>query len=341
MPVTRAGLILVLSSSSSAFSGILGFYMKLTPLDIAASSRAPYELSEALERGHDKRADDAWLAARLTDPASEFIPIWNLDSLIEHDPVRTVRLNAETAAGLLPGAASLIYLGLRGDHAIFAIGLDSDGSQSLAARGRWTNIRTVGELLEPAEWAVSAYARAMVYWHERHRYCGLCGSRTASLHGGHVLKCTNAACATEHYPRTDPCIIVLVFSGGRCLLGRQPSWPAGRYSTLAGFIEPGESAEQAVAREVYEESGIRLREARYFGSQSWPFPASLMLGFHAEAATEEIHLHDGELGDARWFTRRELRAALDAGAVGLPTSVAISHRLIAAWFNMEPVGSPL
>ena len=323
------------------FSGILMLHMKLTPLDITATSRAPFELYEPLERGHDKRGDEAWLAARMADPTTEFIPVLRLDNLIKGDPISAARLHAADVAAVLPRAESLIYLGLHDDRALFAFDLAGSEAAPLSEYGKWMNVRTVGELLDPADWAVCAYARAMVYWHERHRYCGLCGSPTVSLQGGHVLKCTNAACATEHYPRTDPCIIVLVFSGERCLLGRQPSWPPGRYSTLAGFIEPGESADQAVAREVYEESGIRLREARYFGSQSWPFPASLMLGFHAEAASEDIHLHDGELGDARWFTRQELRDALDAGAVGLPTKVAISHRLIAAWFNLAPVGGEL
>jgi NAD+ diphosphatase len=159
--------------------------------------------------------------------------------------------------------------------------------------------------------------------------------------GGHVRHCTNPACGVDHFPRSDPAIIVLVFSGERCLLGRQHSWPPGRYSTLAGFMEPGESVEHAVAREVFEEAGVLLREARYFGSQSFPFPASLMLGYHAEAETDEIHLHDGELADARWFTRQELRAALDSGAVGLPPRYAISHHLISAWFNLARVGGEL
>jgi len=315
--------------------------MKLTPLDITASSRAPYRLSEPLERGHDKRGDETWLAARLADRETEFIPNWQSQNLVTHTPVAAARLHAADVADVLPQADAIIYLGARDDHAVFALGLPAADPAPLTSHGKWVNMRTVGELLPPDDWAVLAYARSMVYWHERHRFCGICGHPTVSALGGHVRRCANASCATEHYPRTDPCIIVLVFSGDRCLLGRQHSWPPGRYSTLAGFIEPGESADQAVAREVYEESGIRLKEARYFGSQSWPFPASLMLGFHAEAATEDIHLHDGELGDARWFTRQELRDALTAGTVGLPTPVAISHHLISAWFNMDPVGGAL
>ncbi|MGQ9815345.1 MAG: NAD(+) diphosphatase, partial [Candidatus Roseilinea sp.] len=184
-------------------------------------------------------------------------------------------------------------------------------------------------------------ARAMAYWHQHSRFCSDCGSPTVSEQAGHARRCINSACGRRHFPRLDPAIIVLVMSpsGERALLGRQPSWPAGRYSTLAGFVEPGESVEQAVAREVYEETGVRLSELRYFGSQSFPFPASLMLGFHAEAATDQITLHDGELADARWFTRQELRAGLDAGTLGLPPRFAISHQLISAWFNAGECGS--
>ena len=315
--------------------------MKLSPVDITATSRAPYELSEPLERGHDRRGDDAWLSERLTDPTTEFIPVWKSDNLVCGDPPCAARMSSAEVADVIAHAESVIYLGMYDERACFALGLDASDTTPLVEFGKWTNMRLIGELLTPADWSVMVYARAMVYWHERHRFCGICGSPTISTLAGHVRRCTNAACATEHFPRTDPAIIVLVFSGERCLLGRQSSWPPGRYSTLAGFVEPGESADQAVAREVFEEAGIRLREVRYFGSQSWPFPASLMLGFHAEAETEEIHLQDGELGDARWFTRQELRAALDAGTVGLPMRVAISHRLISAWFNMDPVGGEL
>ncbi len=315
--------------------------MKHSPLDITSISRFPYELSEALERGHDKRGDSAWLLARMTDPSTEFIPLWKSQNLVTRAPISAARLNVAQTATHLPQAASVTYLGWHDNHAVFSIGLKDSETAPLTEFGAWSNMRSVGEQLNAADWAVMAYARAMVYWHERHRYCGICGSPTVSGLGGHVLKCSKLECATEHYPRTDPCIIVLVFSGDRCLLGRQNSWPTGRYSTLAGFIEPGESADQAVAREVYEEAGVKLKEARYYGSQSWPFPASLMLGFHAEASTEEIHLHDNELGDARWFTRQELRDALTSGTVGIPTSVAISYHLIAAWFNMAPVGGPL
>ena len=315
--------------------------MKLTPADIAALSKAPFELYEPLEREHERRADEAWLAARLTDDSTEFVPIWKLQNLVNGEPACAVSLGARDVAEWIPRAESLVFMGMRDGHACFTIVLPSSEDAPLAERGQWMNMRNFGDLLGSADWAMLAYARGFAYWHERTRFCAVCGSPTVSALAGHVRRCTNVACGVEHYPRTDPAIIVLVMSGERCLLGRQPSWQPGRYSTLAGFMEPGESVEQAVAREVFEEAGIRLREARYFGSQSFPFPASLMLGFHAEAATDEIHLADGELGDARWFTRQELRAALDSGEVSLPPRYAISHHLISAWFNSDPVGAAL
>ena len=171
------------------------------------------------------------------------------------------------------------------------------------------------------------YARALLVWRARHRYCGVCGSPTTPRTAGHVLQCTSPGCGTQVFPRLDPAIIVLVTQGERALLGRQPSWPPGRYSTLAGFVEAGESLEEAVAREVREETGARVHSITYFSSQPWPFPASLMLGFHAQAPVEAIQL-DGELEDARWFERSELRA----GKVLLPPPHTIARRLLEAWF---------
>ena len=174
------------------------------------------------------------------------------------------------------------------------------------------------------------YARALLVWRARHRHCGVCGAATEPRSAGHVLQCTSASCGTQVFPRLDPAIIVLVTQGQRALLGRQPSWPPGRYSTLAGFVEAGESLEEAVAREVREETGARVQSMVYFSSQPWPFPASLMVGFHAQAPEEPIQL-DGELEDARWFDRADLQA----GAVLLPPPHTIARRLLEAWFAAD------
>ncbi len=315
--------------------------MRFSPADISASSQAPFQLYTPLTRDHDRRTDETWLAARLTEDTTEFLPVWKLQNLVHGDPTHAVTLSASEVAPLLPEAESITFLGTRDGGAVFSIVLPSAEVDPLKAQGQWMNMRNFGDLLGSADWSLLAYARAYAYWHERTRYCGVCGSPTVSTLGGHVRHCTNPSCGVDHFPRSDPAIIVLVISGERCLLGRQHAWPAERFSTLAGFMEPGESVEQAVAREVYEEAGIHLREARYYGSQSFPFPASLMLGFHAEAETDVIQLNDGELADAHWFTRQELRAALDSHTVGLPPGYTISHSLISAWFNLAPVGARL
>lgn len=181
--------------------------------------------------------------------------------------------------------------------------------------------------LPPDEAGLLAYARALNLWRANHRYCSRCGSPTRAARAGHMRQCI--ACGHESFPRLDPAIIVLVHAGDAALLGRQASWAPGRYSTIAGFVEPGESLEDAVRREVHEETGIAPGEITYHSSQPWPFPASLMLGFTAQADMATPVLHDGELEDARWFTREQLRS----GAVGLPPPVSISRRLIDGWLH--------
>jgi NAD+ diphosphatase len=191
------------------------------------------------------------------------------------------------------------------------------------------NLRDVGHLLNDRDAGLLVHALALANWHVTHPHCPRCGAPTRSDRGGAVRVCV--AEGSEHFPRTDPAMIVLVHDGGdRCLLGRQPIWPAGRYSTLAGFVEPGESAEQAVVREVLEETGVLVRDVSYAASQPWPFPGSLMLGFRARADgdTEPV-ARDGELEDARWFHRDELRD----GSAMLPTPVSIAYKLITDWVN--------
>jgi NAD+ diphosphatase len=188
-------------------------------------------------------------------------------------------------------------------------------------------LRPMAGELPPDEAGLLAYARALNLWRANHRYCSRCGSPARSARAGHVRQC--ARCGHESFPRLDPAIIVLVHAGDSALLGRQASWPPGRYSTIAGFVEPGESLEDAVRREVHEETGITPGEISYHSSQPWPFPASLMLGFTARAGIATPVLHDGELEDARWFTREQLRN----GTVGLPPAVSISRRLIDGWLH--------
>ena len=175
----------------------------------------------------------------------------------------------------------------------------------------------------------------MAAWHHRYRFCGRCGGATHLDQGGHIRQCSQVQCGATHYPRTDPAIIVLVQRGERALFGRKPEWPPNRYSTIAGFVEPGESAEQAVVREVEEETGIDVTAVRYHSSQPWPFPGSLMLGYHAQAGSERISLNDQELEDALWLSREALASRIEQGLFVPPPSISISYRLIEDWFDDE------
>jgi NAD+ diphosphatase len=294
-----------------------------------------------LERASRRRRSEAWVRERLRDPTTRFIPIWESSVLISDESrPRPVLLRPEDSEHLLEHVESVVLLGESDERVYFAIGLTDfeEVTASLAKRGEFRALRAVAALLKWQEAALLAYAKVMIYWHQRNRFCGDCGSATMSTHGGHLRVCTNEACGRHHFPRTDPAIIVRVVHGDRCLLGRQPTWPEGLYSIIAGFVEPGENLEAAVAREVCEETGIRVTRVRYHSSQPWPFPSSLMLGFTAEATTTTVRLQDGELEDARWLSRDEIVAELRAGTLRLPSEISISHRLIADWFDAGESG---
>ena len=281
-----------------------------------------------LDRATHLRADAAFIAAALQGERSRAAPVWKSRSLIAGGEAPAAAL---LELGLLPPAARspdrLIFLGLVGGHPCFACDLDGDAAPELAAGTRFEELRTLSPLLSAGDAGVLGYARAMISWRQRHRFCGTCGTATRSAKGGHVAVCTSDACGAEQFPRIDPAIIVLISDGGRVLLGRQASWPAGRYSTIAGFVEPGESLEDAVRREVLEETGVEVDAVHYHSSQPWPFPASLMLGFTARAITTSVRLNDAELEDARWFTRSDV----ENGAILLPPSQSISYQLISYW----------
>jgi NAD+ diphosphatase len=231
---------------------------------------------------------------------------------------------------------NLILLGRFDGNDIFTCEIESTEPPQILAGTRFEDLRMVAAILPSAEAGLLSYARAMIAWRGRHRFCGSCGATTRAAKGGHVLICTNPTCGHEQFPRIDPAIIVLVSDGERALLGRQAAWPKGRYSTIAGFVEPGESLEDAVAREVFEETGIEVDRIEYHSSQPWPFPSSLMLGFTAHALTTQIQRRDDELEDAQWFTRADLAS----GRPIVPPNVSISFRLIENWFDAGG-GQPL
>ena len=195
------------------------------------------------------------------------------------------------------------------------------------------DLRRISPRLKPADAALLAYAKPMMHWHDHHRYCGKCGARTRSRRAGHVRVCANPSCEKWHFPRTDPAIIVAVTRDDSCLLARQATWPARRYSVIAGFVEPGESVEHALVREVLEETGLRIDQARYHSSQPWPFPGNMMLGYTATTRDVAIELRDRELEDARWFSRPEIRRAVTDGSLRLPPTISIAYRLVEQWFD--------
>jgi NAD+ diphosphatase len=282
-----------------------------------------------LDRSGQLRDDPAWFANALADPQSRFLPVWNSRNLIEGDPPRPAMLQLDSIPQERRNPKELILLGRFVGTNVFAYEIAGTEPAPLGAGARFEDLRMIAAALPADEAGLLAYARGMISWRARHHYCGICGAPMSAAKGGHVLICTNPVCKHEEFPRTDPAIIVLVSDGDRALLGRQATWPPGRYSTIAGFVEIGESLEDAVAREVFEETGIEVDDIVYHSSQPWPFPSSLMLGFMARARTTQIVRRDDELEDAQWFSRADLAS----GRPLVPPGVSISFRLIEEWFD--------
>ncbi len=304
----------------------------------AAIMKEPnFYAAAGLDRAGHRRKDPAWLSQRLGASTSRFVPVWRSQNLViaasGAPPLAALLAREEIAA--IDGEP--VLLGLIEDHAYFALDLSQHDTPLAALRTaapvEFADLRRVGPRLSRHEGSLVANARGLLYWHSRHRFCGVCGSATVSEEGGHVRRCTSAACNVQHFPRTDPAVIMLVHDGERCLLGRQRAWPQGMHSTLAGFVEPGESLEEAVAREVFEETGVRVDDVTYHSSQPWPFPASIMLGFHAHARSTAIEVDTHELQDAQWFERAFLLSHRDDDRFRLPRADSIARRLIEDWLG--------
>ena len=313
--------------------------------------------SEHIDRAVVQRRDETWVNEQLRGEDTLFVPVWHGKVFVDRAEaegdtqyrlsgrpdapappdrrLKAVFLRSDETTPLLDGHRRAVLLGCSGKRTYFALDLsdmeDAAKYRALAGRGDFVGLRGVGPMLDRFDGGLLAYARGMLRWHQQNAYCGVCGSHTAMLEAGFTRRCTAAECSQQHFPRTDPAIIVLVTHENRALLGRQAKWDATWYSVLAGFVEPGESLEQAVRREVKEEAGISVGEVRYDSSQPWPFPSSLMIGFTAQALDDNIRIHDQELEDARWFTREDVDAGIEAGELRLSPSISISRHLIESW----------
>ncbi len=285
------------------------------------------------------REDKDFYTRHLADSANPVLIFWRGKHLVtpEGEPPRTVCIDITQLQSLLPPQEMPILLGRYNEKVIFAVDFSAYETPPFADRGRYEDLRTIGLLLSQKDAALCAYARGLFNWHRGHLFCGTCGATTEPRHAGHQRQCTNPACGTVHFPRTDPAVIMLVTDGEHVVLGRQAVWTKGQHSVLAGFVEPGESLEDAVRRETFEEVGLVVTNVRYCHSQPWPFPLSLMVGFIAEVATNSpIHVDRHELETARWYSRDELLASPENDTFRLPRRDSISWRLIDDWIKNSP-----
>jgi NAD+ diphosphatase len=303
--------------------------------DLGPKPRLGYTAS-LIERASEKRNDEAFLRALMADEragvyaiAGEMVILKAADEI--HDPM----FRPDEAAALGPQTET-VFLGLVDGAGRFGVGLDPSVVEPLKAQNRFfiTDLRSIAMqgLVPHDHLPPLAEAKAMLHWHARHRFCSNCGAASDLVEAGWRRDCP--ACKTTHFPRTDPVVIMLAIDGDRCLLGRQTRFVKGMWSCLAGFVEPGETIEEAVRRETREEAGITCGRVRYFATQPWPFPMSLMIGCHAEALTTDIAVDRSELEDARWFDREEAALMLlrrHPVKLGTPPAVAIAYHIIRAF----------
>lgn len=305
-------------------------------IDRITRSRRNLFTSVRLDRLAEYRDNPGWVADALHSQAARLVPLWRNRSLLAEVG------GMQQAVYLEPGELELIdaiapptLLGTDGKRFFFAVSITDRQRDLVLARhpdARFLDLRLASIDMDAKHAGVLAYAKALHYWQYRHAFCGACGSPNRLQAAGHKLVCSNEECGRQSFPRIDPAIIVLVTHGDACLLGHNASWPPRRFSTLAGFVEPGESLEDAVVREVFEEAGVRMREIHYLSSQPWPFPASAMCGFYGEAESRECRASD-EMAEVRWFTASQLKSCIETDEVRLPPPVSIAFQLIADWYQ--------
>jgi NAD+ diphosphatase len=286
-----------------------------------------------LDRASDRRADADWLARRLEAPGARALVLWKGQPLLTPGPALAF-VEGALASKLAETNEHLIFLGLDGEDAVFALEIDGEADPTagpLQGLGHFHEIRAVAGALPASDTGLLSASRSLFEWRRRHRYCSVCGHASGGIDGGWKRQCPS--CKAEHFPRVDPCVIMLPTFGDRCLVGRQASWIANRYSALAGFVEPGESIEEACAREVKEEAGLTVTGVRYHSSQPWPYPSNLMLGLICEVSDDQAKPDLTELESVLWLTRAEARDLVDGKAEGVtaPPPFAIAHSLIRDW----------
>jgi NAD+ diphosphatase len=291
-----------------------------------------------LDRASYRRSDPGWIGALLDSPQTRLIPVWRDHCLVSGDPPGPVTVLDGSRSRPVRELGAPLFLGLDGDAGLFAVDLSAlDQAQAIEATGaeRVGDLRAFAGTLGSAEAATLAYARGLAYWNRNQQFCGTCGTATLSQHAGHLRVCGNEACARLHFPRIEPAVITLVESAGpppRCLMARHYGSTPDSYALLAGFVEIGESLEDAVRREVTEEAGVNLATVDYVASQAWPFPAGLMAGFRATAASESVTADGKEILEARWFTRAELSQRAAAGRP-LGRVDSIDRHLLRSWLD--------
>jgi len=297
-----------------------------------------------LDRASYQRSKPEWIAEKLADPGSIAMVLWNGKPMVENrkDQPKASQIayvRADLAEQLSSGGERLLFMGLWQETAVFALDMDGPADPAdgpLEGLGRFEDLRLIALDLPPTDAAMMATAKAMFEWRRRHGHCANCGQASQPMDGGWKRYCPS--CKVEHFPRTDPVVIMLAVRGNQCLLGRSARFASAMWSCLAGFVEPGENIEEAVRREVQEEAGIVCGRIAYFASQPWPFPMSLMIGCHAEALNHEIKVDASELEGARWFDRDEVALMLlrrHPDGLGTPPPVAIAHHIIRAWVEGE------
>lgn len=295
-----------------------------------------------LNRASEKRTDANWIEAKRRDPTSLILPMWRLEPFLmepkrPESPVELGLLEPEIADSIAGGGGPCIFLGLDGERAIFALDVsqadDPASARPLAGLGHFREARAAAQLVSIKHAALIAQAKSMIDWHQRHGYCPRCGAPTQMMDAGYRRLC--GKCNAEHFPRVDPVVIMLATYGEECLVGRGKQFPPGMFSALAGFIEPGETVEEAVRRELAEEASVRVGEVTYYATQPWPFPSSLMIGCFAKAESREVKVDENELAEVRWLERARARDLIEGRSlkdgIRLPPPIAIAYHLIRTW----------